>query len=458
MPKVTVLMPSLNVAKYIRECIESVLKQTLQDIEILCIDAGSTDGTWEILKEYAQKDKRIRLIHSDKKSYGYQMNLGIREATGEYIGVVETDDFIRPQMYETLYHEAKEQDADFVKSDFDVFVTPKDGKRLFLRYSLQRWCGLQYQRLYSSRDYIRNKSTVDIFIWNGIYRRDFLIENDIRLQETPGAAFQDCGFRYQVALFVKRGFFLSDSFYCYRRDNMDSSTYNKNTVLFNLSECKYILSVIENKEIRDAAIWAFLVREMFVIAHCPYLDLLRWQEAAKGTEAALEEFRKLFRGFEEKGLISERLMDRNQWLDFQIFVGDWKFYDYYVHLQARVIANEIRNFISDMRKEKQIIIFGSGVLGERAYCLLRVNQIEQIVAFADNAKEKWGTEVMGCPVDEPKKLVHQYGDAYFLIANAAHRSEIYDQLLGYGVSMQQIGTYELNISPIECTNQCMDKT
>ena len=70
MSKVSIIMPSLNVAGYIRECIESVINQTLRDIEILCIDAGSTDGTYEILKEYAALDSRIRLFQSHKKSYG----------------------------------------------------------------------------------------------------------------------------------------------------------------------------------------------------------------------------------------------------------------------------------------------------------------------------------------------------------------------------------------------------
>lgn len=67
MPKISVIMPSLNVAPYIRECMESVINQTLKDMEILCIDAGSTDGTWEILQEYAVKDSRIQLIRSTKK-------------------------------------------------------------------------------------------------------------------------------------------------------------------------------------------------------------------------------------------------------------------------------------------------------------------------------------------------------------------------------------------------------
>ena len=90
-PLISVLMPSLNVGPYIRACIESVVNQTLENIEILCIDAGSTDGTLEVLREYEQADPRVQVIVSDVKSYGYQMNLGLRAARGQYIGIVETE-------------------------------------------------------------------------------------------------------------------------------------------------------------------------------------------------------------------------------------------------------------------------------------------------------------------------------------------------------------------------------
>ena len=99
LPKITVIMPSRNVAVYIRQCMDSVLGQDFRNMEILAIDAMSDDGTWEILAEYAAKDERIRLIRSERKSYGYQVNLGIREARGAYIGIVETDDFIEKQMF-----------------------------------------------------------------------------------------------------------------------------------------------------------------------------------------------------------------------------------------------------------------------------------------------------------------------------------------------------------------------
>ena len=85
MPKATLILPSLNVGGYIEECLESVRCQSLEDIEILCIDAGSTDGTYEILREHAARDSRIRLIRSQVRSYGYQVNLGLSIARGEYV-------------------------------------------------------------------------------------------------------------------------------------------------------------------------------------------------------------------------------------------------------------------------------------------------------------------------------------------------------------------------------------
>ena len=78
-PKVSIVIPSLNSIRYIEECLQSVLNQTLQEIEILCVDANSTDGTLEYLKELESKDKRLKVIVSDKKSYGYQMNLRSEE-------------------------------------------------------------------------------------------------------------------------------------------------------------------------------------------------------------------------------------------------------------------------------------------------------------------------------------------------------------------------------------------
>jgi len=129
--KISVLMPSLNVAKYIRQCMDSVITQTLPDIEVICIDAGSTDGTYEILQEYALADPRIKLIQSEKKSYGHQMNLGLDAANGEFIGIVETDDWVDADMFKQLYDAAEKHNADVVLSNYFLYFSPPEEKDLF---------------------------------------------------------------------------------------------------------------------------------------------------------------------------------------------------------------------------------------------------------------------------------------------------------------------------------------
>ena len=93
-PKISVIMPSLNVGDYMEQCLSSVLNQSLKEIEVICVDAGSTDQTLDIIKKHQKNDKRIKIINSDKKSYGHQVNIGLKEASGIYISIVETDDYI----------------------------------------------------------------------------------------------------------------------------------------------------------------------------------------------------------------------------------------------------------------------------------------------------------------------------------------------------------------------------
>ena len=131
--KVSVIMPSLNVVDYIEESVKSVVNQTLQNIEVLCIDAGSTDGTWEKLQEISILDKRIKLIKSNIRSYGYQVNLGINLSSGEYISVVETDDYINENMLEVLYDYGNDNHCDIVKCDYNAYYTQENGKRVFLK-------------------------------------------------------------------------------------------------------------------------------------------------------------------------------------------------------------------------------------------------------------------------------------------------------------------------------------
>ena len=118
MPKVSILIPIYNVEKYLRQCLESVVNQTLEDIEIICINDGSTDSSPEIIREFASRDSRIKVIDKQNTGYGHSMNQGLKAATGEYIGIVESDDFVELNMFESLYITAKNNGAEVVKSEY----------------------------------------------------------------------------------------------------------------------------------------------------------------------------------------------------------------------------------------------------------------------------------------------------------------------------------------------------
>lgn len=117
-PKLTVIIPVYNTEKYLKQCLDSVLAQSFQDMEIICIDDGSTDGSSSILTEYAGRDFRVRLIHKENGGLVSVRKLGVAEAKGKYIGFVDSDDWIDPTMYESLYQEANKYGADMVSSNY----------------------------------------------------------------------------------------------------------------------------------------------------------------------------------------------------------------------------------------------------------------------------------------------------------------------------------------------------
>ena len=126
MPKVSVIIPVYNTAKYLRKCLDSVINQTLKDIEIICINDGSSDNSIEILREYKQKDSRIIIIDKENEGAGIARNKGLDIAQGEYLGFVDSDDYVDLNFFEKLYNKAKESNYDIVKGNYVVVL--EDGE------------------------------------------------------------------------------------------------------------------------------------------------------------------------------------------------------------------------------------------------------------------------------------------------------------------------------------------
>lgn len=238
-------MPIYNMERYLDECMKSVLSQTLQDIEIICVDDGSNDASPSMIDRYAASDSRIKVIHKANSGYGHSVNLGIEQSSGEYIGIVEPDDYIKPAMMETLYVSASENNLDMISSDFEFFYGEGKDRVHRVRKILDN--PTFYNRVIDSRK--ENEVLTGGYINPAsLFCRKFLLNNNIRHNETPGASYQDNGFRYQVLMFSKRIMLLNRTFYCYRQDNEMSSIANEEKIGCAVEEFKYVYKIMKNRD------------------------------------------------------------------------------------------------------------------------------------------------------------------------------------------------------------------
>ena len=173
--KVSVIIPVYNAAQYLERCLDSVINQTLKDIEIICINDCSTDNSLEILEEYASKDNRIKIIDfKENKGVAAARNAGINEAQGEYIGFVDPDDYIDSDFYAQLYKKAYETKADIVKGN-DINVVYCDGTKKMLP---------------QNESIKEHKINFWVQFTTAIFKKDFLIKNNIEFPEEMNVVYR----------------------------------------------------------------------------------------------------------------------------------------------------------------------------------------------------------------------------------------------------------------------------
>ena len=433
--KVSVIIPSLNVFQYIQRCIESVRTQTLKEIEILCIDAGSTDGTLEVIRREAESDSRITLIHSDKKSYGYQVNLGISMANGKYISIVESDDQIESDMLEKLFGESENNKLDFIKSDYLAFSHGKKNKRKIL----------ESDKLYNN---ILNPKqmpllhTMDMSIWTGIYKRQFIIDNHILLNESAGAAFQDIGFVTQVLCYAERAEYLNEPFYIYTENREGASTLNKKCFIYAYQEWKRIF---ENQIIPDEIFESHrkcivtrlvgtvlpeskkvLISEDYNIDSSFYKEPCEW-------------FSRLIRNEWKKGNILFSNLTRESLKDIWLFTYNQKSYCEKIkteNLLMQSIKEELKETLLNLKRP--FVIFGSGQRGRRFLEEYVLPLGLKPLCFVDNDKSKYDRYIDEVLIVDPETSVEKYCDVVYFIANKKNSIDIEAQLLGYGVNSDNI--------------------
>lgn len=345
MAKVSIIIPVYNVEKYLVECMDSVVRQTLKDIEIICVNDGSTDQSLNILEQYKNQDSRIVLIDKENGGYGQAMNRGLERATGEYVGIVEPDDYVPLNMYEDLYEKASEFELDFVKADFYRFKRSESGS-MDLYYNHLSPDKKDYNVVFNPSEtpealrFIMNT-------WSGIYKREFLARYQISHHETPGAAFQDNGFWIQTFIYAKRAMLVDKPYYMNRRDNPDSSVNSKEKVYCINMEYDYIKTLL----MKNPKIWDKFKYMYWFKKYHNYMGTL-WRIGEQYKKEYLFRFSEELKRGKALGELKKDVFSEKAWNTIQRIMEDPERY-YLTRVYPASMNQKVFEYMEELSAENQ---------------------------------------------------------------------------------------------------------
>ena len=240
MPKVSVVMPLYNVEKYLRQSLNSVINQTLKDIEIICVNDASTDNTLSILEEYARNDKRIKIITNEKNLHcGISRNVGMKHATGDYLIILDGDDFFRPTMLESMYNRIIKDNSDVVICEYFSF---DDLKKEVVRLRGVRNKSMRKKILFDPKEFKDILfSEIAPNTWTKLFKRSFLLENNLYFDDSFCGTDVSC--IYTAISCANKISLLNKPFICYRENQNENLTAKKH----NHPESSFrVISILEN--------------------------------------------------------------------------------------------------------------------------------------------------------------------------------------------------------------------
>ena len=232
MTKVSIILPTYDVENYIEECINSITNQSLKEIEIICVDDGSTDNTAAIIKNLKGKDGRIRLIKQEHAGVSVARNLGIDEAIGEYLYFMDSDDYIVGDMLKTLYDLAKKDDLDDICFNGDSFYDSEELEEAFPEYNELYIRPPKYEKVVTGREFFAKAQENGDYTpvpWLHMVKRELVKNHNIRF--FPGVPHADNLFSMEVYLVAKRVKHIAQSLY--RRRVREGSISTKKKAFIN---------------------------------------------------------------------------------------------------------------------------------------------------------------------------------------------------------------------------------
>lgn len=275
---VSIIVPVFNAERTLAQCLDSIRAQTHAQLDILCIDDGSTDGSVQMLDAYALNDDRIRVLRKPNGGYGSACNSGLAEVRGAWISIVEPDDWIEPRMYERMLAFAASFTApiDIIKTPYWRIVNPDTPEQCKLpcRYAGQVKPPQQPFTIGEAADIMRYHPS----IWSALYRTDFLRARDIRFPEIPGAGWADNPFLVETLCQAKGIAYLDEPFYCYREDTEEKNdAFARKNPLMVFERWNDISDLMERLNVTSTEVWSIQYKRAF-----RYLSIV---EKAVGPDA-----------------------------------------------------------------------------------------------------------------------------------------------------------------------------
>lgn len=337
MTAVSVIVPTYNEEEYLRQALDSLAQQTLKSIEIICVNDGSTDNSLAILQEYVNRYPQFRLIDKENGGYGCAVNTGIAASTGEYIGILEPDDFIDAHMFEDLYRYAQidllpSQDilpcaqsyleqhpeqtkADIVRSSFYHYwdaneyepatvTTPPSYRGLPYRVTL----GTVPELALTVRDHPA--------VWACIYRREYLTQNNIHFIEARGAGWVDNPWLFDTALSAKTLVWVPKAYYHYRRTNENSSMFTTDYTI-PLSRMEDMLAIFDRYPQADAQIYRHFTRRVLRLT----VSIFNGMQLQKPDPQLFERVRKIFSRLKPKAVLENPEIEETRKIFYREVMG-----------------------------------------------------------------------------------------------------------------------------------------
>jgi len=231
-PKISIIIPVYNIEKYLKQCLDSVINQTLREIEIICVNDGSTDNSLQILQEYSRKDDRIKLFSKENGGIGSARNEGLKHVNGEYIGFVDSDDWIELDMYEKLYEKAEANDCDMVICSAHIFDDIEQEFKFDKPYFTLACFDESFDDIIFNHEQTAGfLFEINVTPWNKIYRTSLIKDNNITFQKLD---FEDNPFFYECFLKSKRVSLVRENLYFYRVNRKGSFITTGNRRFFDI--------------------------------------------------------------------------------------------------------------------------------------------------------------------------------------------------------------------------------